>query len=159
MASTGKPSTVKEITISDTTGELKCSLWNEMTKIDMKCGDKVKVEDGIIKFSSFHNENTLSINNLSKITVVEPSDHEDTQACTIVAANMLNTSEVSLMVQTDIQKEVKCTMDIICTFLNIEQSPDTCIDEDKFDENILPKLPIQCRIKLKADQIIDITEN
>lgn len=58
---------VKEITVQNNTGEVKVSLWEQRSDEPVRCGDSIRIEDGIIKFSQFHGENTISVNSLAAV--------------------------------------------------------------------------------------------
>lgn len=66
----GGSATVADATLSDETGNIKLSLWDDQIKM-VKEGDKILIENGYTQ--AFRGDNSLNIGRYGKITVM----HED----------------------------------------------------------------------------------
>ncbi len=64
----GKPGRVCNVTVSDDSGEMKLTLWNDDCD-KIKVGDKVKVTNGYV--NEFRGEKQLTAGRLGKIEVVD----------------------------------------------------------------------------------------
>ncbi len=64
----GGSAQVADATITDDTGNIKLSLWDDQIKM-IKEGDKILIENGYTQ--SFRGENSLNIGRYGKLTVID----------------------------------------------------------------------------------------
>ena len=61
--------TVREITVKDSTEQIKVTLWNKASAIDLQPGSTVICKDVAISFNDFHKDMVASVNNEDQIEV------------------------------------------------------------------------------------------
>ena len=61
--------TVREITVKDSSEQIKVMLWNKASAIDVQPGSTVICKDVAISFNEFHKEMVASVNNEEQIEV------------------------------------------------------------------------------------------
>ena len=144
----GREAKVKEITIKDSTGTVNVSLWDTQASTKLNCGKTVRVNDGVVKYSTFHNANTISVNDLieqkkhsqGKILAISSSSRDDE------GINIIFVDDV------DSEIEIKSKKSVFESYLNIEDTP----IEHLLDAYIAPLLPLSCVIKFDGDELQEI---
>ena len=61
---------VRDITIQDTTGEIRISLWDSATSVELNIGEEILLKDSLVTYNSYFKETTLTVGDADDIRVL-----------------------------------------------------------------------------------------
>ena len=67
---TGMQKQVRDISIQDNTGQIRISLWDTTSTVELNVGEDILLKDSLVTYNTYFNETTLTVGDTEEIMVL-----------------------------------------------------------------------------------------
>ena len=67
---TGMQKQVRDISIQDNTGQIRISLWDTASTVELNVGEDILLKDSLVTYNTYFNETTLTVGDTEDIMVL-----------------------------------------------------------------------------------------